>query len=220
MTILKMLIFLLPWPLRRLALNSLFGYRIHRHSHIGLAWIFPKKLVMEAHSKIGHLTVCKEIDLLQLGAHASIGRLNWITGFPGGPSTHFAHQPGRTSSLIVEDHASITHRHLVDCTSTVSIGAFTTFAGFRSQILTHSIELANCRQSSEPISIGKYCFVGTDCVLLGGCALPDNSVLGAKSLLNKSYSDTYWLYAGTPAKPVKQLNPNLAFFSRRTGFVQ
>jgi hypothetical protein len=220
MTILKVLIFLLPWRLRRLALNSLFGYRIHRHSRIGFAWIFPKQLVMDAHSKIGHLTVCKEIDMLQLGCYASIGRLNWITGFPSGPSKHFAHQPARTSTLIVEEHASITHRHLIDCTSKVSIGAFTTFAGFRSQILTHSIDLENCRQSSEPISIGKYCFVGTDCVLLGGSALPDYSVLGAKSLLNKSYSDAYCLYAGTPAIPVKQLTPDLAYFSRQTGFIQ
>jgi acetyltransferase-like isoleucine patch superfamily enzyme len=220
MNILKALTVLLPWPLRRLVLNSLFGYRIHRDSQIGFAWIYPKKLVMGAHSKIGHLTVCKEIDLLHLGAHASIGRLNWITGYPGGSSKHFVHQPERSSTLVLEEHASITHRHLVDCTSTVSIGAFTTFAGFRSQILAHSIDVENCRQSSDSISIGRYCFVGTDCVLLGGSTLPDNSILGAKSLLNKKYSDKYWLYAGTPAKPVKQLAPDFAYFVRQTGFIQ
>jgi acetyltransferase-like isoleucine patch superfamily enzyme len=221
MKVLKALTLLLPWPLRRVILNSMFGYKIHRDSYIGFAWIFPKQLVMDAKSKIGHLTMCREIDLLQLGAHASIGRLNWITGFPSGSSSkHFAHQTERSSSLILGDHASITHRHMVDCTNTVSIGAFSTFAGFRSQILTHSIDLANCRQSSAPISVGKYCFVGTDCVLLGGSTLPENSVLGAKSLLNKQYSDTFWLYAGTPAKPVKPLGADLAYFSRTDGFVE
>ncbi len=37
---------------------------------------------MEEGSRIGHLTLCKNIDLLHLGAHAIVGQLNWITGFP------------------------------------------------------------------------------------------------------------------------------------------
>jgi acetyltransferase-like isoleucine patch superfamily enzyme len=220
MMVLRALTLFLPWPLRRWVLSTMFGYRIDPSSRIGFAWIFPTELVMEAHSRIGHLTVCKGLERLDVGPYARIGRANWITGYPSGSSQHFGHQPGRHPRLLIGEHASITNRHLIDCTDTVSIGAFTTFAGFCSQILTHSIDIETCCQSSAPISIGKYCFVGTDCVLLGGSLLPDNSVLGAKSLLNKQYFEEFWLYAGVPAKPVKQLAADLAYFSRPSGFVR
>ncbi len=210
----------LPWPLRRWVLSTVFGYRLDRTSHIGFAWIFPRELVMQPHSRIGHFTVCKGLELLHMGSHASIGRANWITGYPSGSSQHFVHQPERLPCLIMGDQTSITHRHLIDCTNSVSIGSFTTVAGFRSQILTHSIDLENNRQSSAPITIGDYCFIGTDCVLLGGSSLPDRSVLGAKSLLNKQYECKSWLYAGTPARPVKELERELAYFARSVGRVQ
>lgn len=219
MLLLKLLTILLPWPLRRRVLHLFFGYQIHPKSHIGLAWIFPDRLVMEAASSIGHLNVCKGLALLHMGESAIIGRANWITGFPAGPSKHFAHQPERRPELIVHEHAAITNRHLLDCTNSVTLGAFATFGGFRSQILTHSVDLENSRESSAPVAIGRYCFVGTDCVLLGGSCLPDYSVLGAKSLLNKNYSDTHWLYAGTPARPVKRLANDLAYFAREVGYV-
>jgi acetyltransferase-like isoleucine patch superfamily enzyme len=76
-----------------------------------------------------------------------------------------------------------------------------------------------CRQSSAPVTIGDYAFVGTDCVLLGGSSLPDHSVLGAKSLLNKQYSEPFWLYAGNPARPVNRLSEDMGYFRRQVGFV-
>lgn len=210
---------LLPWSIRRLVLQSFFGYQIDPTSRIGFAWIFPKQLIMEAHTHIGDLTVCKNLELVHLKQHASIGRGNWITGFPSGSSIHFTHEKNRYPQLIVGKHSAITNRHLIDCTDAVTIGDFSTFTGFNSQILSHSINLEECRQSSAPITIGDYCFVGTNCVILGDSSLPDYSVLGAKSLLNKKYSDIYYLYAGVPAKPIKNLSKHLLYFSRSVGFV-
>jgi acetyltransferase-like isoleucine patch superfamily enzyme len=210
---------LLPWSIRRRLLVSWFGYSIHPTSRIGFAWIHPRRLVMEENSSIGHLTLCKNIDLLHVGAHAIIGQLNWITGFPSGHSRHFAHQPERKPELIIERHAGISSRHLIDCTARVRIGAFATVAGFRSQLITHSIDLAAGRQSAEPIEIGEYCFLGTDSVILGGSSLPHHSVLGAKSLLNRKWDVPYQLYAGIPARPLKELSPEMEYFRRAEGFV-
>jgi acetyltransferase-like isoleucine patch superfamily enzyme len=218
-TLLRFLSLLLPWELRRSLLEKQFGYSIHPTSRIGLAWIFPARLVMEEGSRIGHLNFCRNIDLFHLGAHAVVGQLNWITGFPSGPSRHFAHQADRRPELILETHAGISSRHLIDCTARVRIGAFATIAGFRSQLLTHSIDLAAGRQSAEPIDIGEYCFTGTNSVMLGGSSLPHHSVLGAQSLLNKKWEDPYRLYAGVPAKPIKELPSEMEYFRRTEGFV-
>lgn len=209
----------LPWPARRIVLNWLPGFKIHRTSRIGFSWICPRRLVMHEHSRIGHLTVCKGLDLLELNPWSSVGRMNWITGFPSDDHRMFSHQPERKSELILGAHAAITNRHLIDATSSVVIGDFTTVAGWGSQILTHSIDLALSRQSSRPIHIGRYCFVGTDCVLLGGSALPDYAVLGAKSLLNRRFADSHWLYGGSPSRPIKPLPKEAEYFRRRVGFV-
>ncbi|HZR77813.1 MAG TPA: hypothetical protein VFA58_01315 [Chthoniobacterales bacterium] len=218
-TILRLFSFLLPWELRRSFLEKQFGFQIHRTARIGLAWIFPARLVMEEGTRIGTATVCKNIELLHLKARSTIGRGNWITGFPLGDSPHFAHETDRRPELILGEHSAITNRHLIDCTSSVTIGRFTTFAGFHSQIISHSIDLQENRQSSKSVRVGDYCFVGTNCVLLGGSVLPDFSVLGAKSLLNKTFAQTYQLYAGVPARPVKSLSPESKYFQRTEGFV-
>jgi hypothetical protein len=210
---------LLPWKLRRAFLENQFGYQIHPTCSIGFSWIFPAKLIMAEGSRIGSATVCKNIELLHLKPFATIGRGNWITGFPLGPSRHFAHETERRPELILGDHSAITNRHLLDCTNSVTIGRFTTFAGFHSQIISHSIDLEQNRQSSKPVHVGDYCFVGTNCVLLGGSVLPDYSVLGAKSLLNKDFTESYQLYGGVPARPIKSLSRDNKYFQRTEGFV-
>ena len=210
---------LLPWSMRRPFLEKQFGYQLHPTSRIGLAWVFPDRLIMEANTSIGDLTVCKNLALVHLREHALIGRGNWITGFPLRPSPHFASETDRRPELIIGEHSAITHRHFIDCTNTITIGRFTTFAGFQSQMLTHSIDIEHSRQASAPIRVGDYCFVGTNSVLLGGAVLPDYSVLGAKSLLNKAFTEPYHLYGGVPAKQLQSLPREYAYFNRTSGFV-
>jgi hypothetical protein len=217
--ILMLLSLFLPWGLRRSFLHKQFGFQIHPSCRIGFSWISPSRLIMEEGSRIDHLTLCKNIGLLHLKARASIGRGNWITGFPLGPSRHFAQEKDRQPRLILGEHSAITHRHLIDCTNSVTIGKFTTVAGFLSQIITHTIDIEQSRQTSAPVRIGDYCFVGTNSVLLGGSALPDFCVLGAKSLLNKNFTDTHQLYGGVPARPLQKLSPECRYFQRTEGFV-
>jgi acetyltransferase-like isoleucine patch superfamily enzyme len=209
----------LPWFLRRRLLCALFGYRIHPRARIGLALVAVRRLQLGEGARIGHFSLIKGVESLELGDHAGIGRGNWISGFPAGHPQHFAHQPERRSELVLGRHAHVTNRHLLDCTDGIVIGPFATLAGFNSQILTHSIDLAANRQSSRPVSIGAYCFVGTNCVLLAGAVLPERSVLGAKSLLNKAYQEANRLYAGVPALPIKELDPHLPYFERTCGYV-
>ncbi len=215
----RILLLLLPWWLRRRLLQRLYGYQLHPQSRIGLAWVYPRRLVMAAGASIGHLTVVKGLDELLMAQASTIGRLNWISGYPSGLPPHFTHQQDRRPELDLGAHAAITNRHIIDCTDRISIGAFATIAGFRSQLLTHSINLETCRQESRPISVGAYCFVGTACTVLGGANLPDYCVLGAHSLLNKAFSETHRLYAGVPAEQRRELDPQLAYFKRKTGVV-
>jgi acetyltransferase-like isoleucine patch superfamily enzyme len=216
----KLLIIPLPWGLKRRLLKIFFKYDLHSTARIGLAWIYPAKLTMREGAKIAHFTTAIHLDEIMMEKNASIGRSNWITGFTSGKSSkHFQHQPGRKSVLLMKEGAAVTKKHHLDCTSSITIGKYTTIAGYDSQFLTHSIDILQSRQDSHPIKIGDYCFVSTNVVVLGGAVLPDYAVLGAKSLLNKNFEDSFFLYAGVPASQVKSIPKDAAYFLRKDPFV-
>ena len=176
---------------------------------------------MERNATISHFTVIKELEELYLGKNAFIGKGNWITGYQdNGQRKHYNSQNYRKSKLIVGQHSAITSRHIIDCTNFVLIGSFSTIGGYSSQILTHSIDIEKCIQWSEPVEIGDYCFVGTNSVILGGSSLQSFSVLGAKSLLNRSFGQKYLLLAGVPAKLKRHLPPSYRYFNRMEGHVR
>lgn len=220
--ILSLLIIPFPWFIKRRFYKLFFKYDLHPDSSIGLSWILVDFMSLAKGAKIGNLNTIKGLSRLQLTEFSSIGSLNWISAFPlNTNSPHFQHEANvRMPELVLGEHAAITNRHLFDCSNRIEIKRFSTFAGFKSTVLTHSIDLKECRQSSKPITIGEYCFIGTGCILLGGCIIPDYCVLAAGSTLNKAMDSTYGLYGGTPAKFIKSLeNEDLRYFNRSTGYV-
>lgn len=215
-----LLSFCVPWLFRRRLLNVLLNWEIDATAKIGYSWVLPKRLKMGPGARIGHGTFIKGLTELQLGAHARIGNLNWITGFPEGTSSsHFADDSARRPCLIVHEHAAITNRHLIDCTNLVTIGAFATFAGFRSQILTHSVSISEGRQKSRPVSIGAYSFVGTMCVLLPGSSVSNCSVVAAGSVVNRCWTESHLLLGGVPAAAVRKFEGSEAYFNREQGYI-
>ena len=199
---------------------KIWKYEIAPTAKIGIAYVFPKHLKMEKGSKIAHFTIAINLDEISMDINSSINRSNWITGFPtNSKSRHFQHQKNRKSKLFLGKESSITKKHHLDCTSEIRIGNYTTIAGYDTQFLTHSINIEKCIQDSKEINIGDYCFVGTNCVILGGASLPSFSVLGAKSLLNKKYTQQYMLYGGVNAKPLKPIDMSAKYFHRETRII-
>jgi acetyltransferase-like isoleucine patch superfamily enzyme len=218
--IFQILIMPLPWFIRRRILCSFFNYEIAKSAFIGKSIILAESLIMKEHSVIGSLTFCKNIGLLSLDEYARIGSLNYITGFPQNNNSFFSHRIDRKCELIVKKHSAITSRHFLDCTCGIYLGEFTTFAGLRSQILSHSIDITKNLQDCKPVHIGSYCFIGTNVVILPGSILPDYSILGAKSLLNKEMHIKFRLYGGVPAKELSTLvKEKTKYFNRVKGFV-
>jgi acetyltransferase-like isoleucine patch superfamily enzyme len=213
----QLLLWPLPWWIRRKILAFTYGWEVASDARIGLSVILARRLVMKSSSGIGHLNFIR-VDDMTLGICATIGHLNWISGFPKNNSSAFGDATERQPRLGLLDHAAITNRHRFDCTDEIEIGRFTTFAGWNSQVLTHSIEIEDARQHCAPVRIGAYCFVGTQVVILKGARLPDFSVLGAGSILAHAMTDTYTLYSGVPARPIRQLDATSRYFSRAVGF--
>jgi acetyltransferase-like isoleucine patch superfamily enzyme len=209
-----------PWRIRRLLYNKLFGFNISKTSYIGYSFINTKYLEIQEFGTIGNLNIIKGLDKVILKEYAKIGNLNYISAYPSNEKIFFKNISNRNPELVLGKHSHITSRHLIDCSDKIFIDDFTIIAGYRSQFLTHSIDFNNSVQTTLPINIGKYCFISTDCTILKGAALPDYSVLGAKSLLIDKYQTTNYLYGGNPAKPIKYLDINeIKYFQRIDGTV-
>lgn len=204
---------LAPWGLRRRLLQFLYDYKIAPTARIGLSWIRPEQLIMGEHSQIGNFTTCTGLSLLELKDSARIGNRNKIFGPRLGTTTDYAHRE-RLPALIVGTSSAITHEHIFDCTDTISIGQNTTIAGHRSQFLSHSVDLRASRQDCEPITIGHSCFIGTSAIILKGATLPDRSVLGAGSVLNKTHDNQPGLYWGVPATRIDDAERYAKWFDR------
>jgi len=213
------LVMFVPRRLRPRLLGLLPGFDVHPTSSIGFSFLCPSKtLFLGPGTFIGHLNFCRGLERVELGAHSRIGNLNWITGYPRRAADPiFAAYPARVPELVLEEHAAITRSHYVDCTDSIRIGAFATVGGLHSVLLTHSITLQSGRQACRPIRVGRYCLVGTNSVLLGGSVLPDFSALGALSMLRDAHDAPYRLYAGNPARAVRDLDPDANYFHRTTG---
>ena len=216
----QILLFLLPWFMRRRLLNLFFGFKIAPSARIGFSVVLSRQLEMAAGSRIGHLNFCSSLTLLRLAEKSAIAHKNWISCTPEGPDVPFFKlDVDRHSALILGRSTNISSRHHIDCSGTITVGDFVTIAGWGSQFCTHGIDIRTNRQRSGTITIGDYCFVGTRSVLLKDSVLPDFSVLAAGSVLNKRHQDAYSLYSGVPATKVRELESSSLYFSRTVGDV-
>jgi serine acetyltransferase len=59
---------------------------------------------------------------------------------------------------------------------------------------------------ASPIRIGKCCWIGMNVVVLPEIVLGDFTIVGANSVVTKSFSEGYCVIAGNPAKVIKQLD--------------
>jgi acetyltransferase-like isoleucine patch superfamily enzyme len=216
----QVLLWVLPWFIRRPLLCLLFGFRIDPAARIGFSVLAVGRLEMAGGARIGHLTYAKGLDRIVMGRNALLGPLNWITAYPSRGREFFTHVIGRDPSLLIAEEAAITGRHLIDCTACVSVGSHAIVAGWGSQIVSHSIDFETSRQDAQPIGIGSYSFVGSRCVLLKGSSVPDRSIVTAGSTYGLREEEPLGLFAGVPARRARELDPGWAYFNRALGYVR
>lgn len=59
------------------------------------------------------------------------------------------------------------------------------------------------------VKIGRYCWIGMNSMILPNVELGDFTVVGAGSVVTRSFIDGYCVIAGNPAKVIKKVDPEL-----------
>jgi acetyltransferase-like isoleucine patch superfamily enzyme len=203
----------LPAALRRHLGRLLFGWDIHPTAFIGRSIILVGHLSMGAHANIGPWNVIRNLEELRLGAGASIATRNRISAHPLSAQV-FTHSPGRRSALILGDSAMITDAHEIDCSDRVELADHARLAGFRSQILTHSLNLVQDRWVTGAVVLGERCAVMSGCILLSGTRVPARSIVSAGSVVTTKLTKELTFYRGNPAIAIRSLPDTLRYFHR------
>lgn len=217
--LLSVLIWPAPHAVRKWLLNCCLGYKIHPTARVGRSIFSARMLQMDEGSQIGALNVILGIELLEMRRNSIIGNLNWIGCIPLKHDAFLKQEHVRCPKLLLGRDSAITNRHYLDCNDLLEVGEFSTLAGVRSSVLTHQIDLGACQQTTAPVRVGRYCFIGSGCQLLAGAGVPDFCVVAAGAVVTKGLTEEYTLYGGVPARAKKGLDPTMGYFVRKEGRV-
>jgi acetyltransferase-like isoleucine patch superfamily enzyme len=207
------LMILLPASLRRVVAVRVLGWEIDPTAYIGRSVILVDHVSMGPGATIGPRNVIRALDELRLEEGASIATRNWIVGIPRSVDL-FQASPNRRPSLILRRGAMVTDAHEIDCADRVEIGEYSALAGFRSQILTHSLNIVRDRFEAGAVEIGAHTGVMSGCILQSGTRVPSRCIVSAGSVVTTKLTKELTFYRGNPAEPVRSLPETLSFFKR------
>lgn len=74
-------------------------------------------------------------------------------------------------------------------------------------IITANHKIENLDEHDEPKSVilGEKCWIGMNCVILPGVILGEHTIVGAGSVVTKSFEEGHCVIAGNPARLIRKL---------------
>jgi acetyltransferase-like isoleucine patch superfamily enzyme len=195
----------LPGPLKRAYYRRVFGWRIGRGVRVGLSFVDARTVDLDEGCRIGHFNVFRGLAELRVGRGSHVANFNQAFGTLG--------LPGFPSRLLVGQWVSLMSRHFLDVAGVVTIGDGVTFGGRDTQVWSHSLAFDDQgRRSLRPldVTVGDAAYLGAR-VTLVGCSVPAGAVVGAGSVLTRSFppdpTGRRLLIAGNPAAVRKTYPP-------------
>jgi acetyltransferase-like isoleucine patch superfamily enzyme len=205
----KILLFLaviLPQPFKLFIYRRVMGWTIGKQVKIGFSYIECDEVIMGDNILIRHFNIIRGLKHFQLGRNSYIANFNEFFG-NNSPDDNWKNE------LILGEGMLVMSHHFVDVAGTVTIGSHTTIAGRETQIWSHSLTYPNDIPALVPInvSIGEKVYIGARSTLIG-CEIPDRAVVGAGSVVNKSFSaeTCRLLIAGNPATIKKRYENSIS----------
>ena len=220
------LVGLLPNALKKPLYRVVFGYRFGPGVRIGWVLLDAEQVHLGEGTRIGHLNAIVHVGRFETGRLARSGNLNVIRGGERVSLGDYAEVMRLNVLNAIPDHdcttqpvsvlelapgAVVVSGHRIDFTDRVRLGRNVIVGGRNSSLWTHN------RQETAPITIGDFCYLGSEVRLAPGAMLPDECILGLGSVLAGEITEPRSLIGGVPAKVIRPLNEkDLARIRRKT----
>lgn len=200
----------------------LLGHDISSQARFGFSLVWADKLVLQGDSRIGHFNLLR-LRRLVMRRGAYLGRSNVIHGpisvslaeraaignnnkIVRGPRGQVVAGP---ACLRLGELAKITAEHRLDCTTSVSMGAFTTMAGTSCELWTHGYvhdQTGPGRYRIDgPVRIGNNVYIGSASIITAGVTIADGVIIGAGTTVARSLLEP-GLYVSAGLRQVKRPN--------------
>jgi serine acetyltransferase len=171
------------------------GWQIGAQVKIGLSYIDCDEVTLSDNVQIGHFNIVRCLRRFDVGSGSYIANFNQFFGNK--------YEDARwTRHLIVGEKVLFMSHHFVDVAGTVIIGSKTTVGGRDTQVWSHSLTYNQEIPDLAPmhVHIGEGAYIGARATLVG-CKIPDRAVVGAGSVVNKTFApeSCRLLIAGNPA---------------------
>ena len=200
-----------PMSLKRVIAKYVYKWDIHPTAYMGPSVLTVRHVAMGPGASIGGRNVITNLNELRLDEGATIGSGNMIKGWWDHPTQTL---PERNPSVILHPYAQIASYHYIDCVDTLELGRHAALAGFRSTVLTHTIDLVRDKYVAGSVVLGDHAVAMSGCLLSAGTRIPARSVVAAGSVVSGKLSAEQTFYRGNPAEAVRTLPGRLAFFHR------
>ncbi|HEY1653199.1 MAG TPA: hypothetical protein VGG09_15040 [Acidimicrobiales bacterium] len=201
----------LPMPLKRIVAKWVYRWDIHPTAYIGPSVLVVQHLSMGPGAAIGARNVITNLNELRMAEGAAIGSGNLIKGWWDHPTDHLTE---RNPAIFLGEHSQIASYHYIDCVDTLELGPHAAIAGFRSTVLTHSIDVVRDRYVAGPVVLGSHAGVMSGCMLLAGTQIPSRCIVSAGSVVTTKLKQELTFYRGNPAEAVRSLPDTLRYFHR------
>lgn len=200
--IVYLLIAFLPSPIKIFILRSM-GHEIGRGCYIGASFLGVQRMKLEDSVYIGHGNIITGLQKLRMREGSRINRWNRITS-----------DKSIGSKLYIGRRSAITLRHYFDVCNVVVLGSDSVIAGHKSSFFTHSKGVEKV-DYSKPITIGRWCYLGSNLAVAPGTRIPDGVFVGMGAVIAGDRRSTpYVLMAGNPATVKKTLDRKAPYFSQ------
>lgn len=128
-----------------------------------------------------------------------------------------AYWPMHPSSVVKFQHKVLIGKHsypgyqpgcFINGSNGIIIGDYSYFAT-NLGLMSSNHDLYDLRklEISDPIEIGSYCWIGMNSVILPEVKLGDFTIVGAGSVVTRSFPEGYCVIAGNPARIIRKLDP-------------
>jgi acetyltransferase-like isoleucine patch superfamily enzyme len=189
---------------------KIFRYAVGRMKHF--------HYIMRLLRKNTHVHPSCDVDngeYISIGRDVNIGRDSWIHC-----PAEFMEGKQRSPVIVIDDGVDMGRRAVISGVKSVHIGKNVLFAP-NVYISDHSHKFEDVERpindqgitEAEDVDIGENSWIGINACILPGCKIGRNCVVGANSVVTKSFPD-YCVIAGAPARIIKKYDQKKKIWER------
>lgn len=140
---------------------------------------------------------------------SKILRINSHVPFPVSPNIHINNPSNIDFDIEDINNFQVNGSYFQTIKGKIKIGKGTYIAPNVGIITSnHDLKELNLPSDVRDVTIGESCWIGMNSVVLPGVHLGDHTVVGAGSIVTKSYPDGYCVIAGNPARMIRRIDKN------------